>query len=378
MISKMKIALFISSFRGGGAERAMLVFSSELIRRGYDVDLVVSSSKGPLATSVPMGVRIVDLGQPRMMRAIFALSKYLKRERPQVIYSTVVHANVGCVIASKISGTNVPVVVRESNVPVTEPKKTFSRWLTFKLVPLTYSRARAVIAVSDGVAAELRAVSPKLASLIHVVPTPVIYPELLAKAELPSGHPWIDIEAVPVIVGAARLQPHKGFVALVRAFAEIRAAAPLRLIILGEGPEHDRILNEAARLNVADDVSLPGFIDNPFPFMKKAAVFALVSEYEGMPNVLVQAMALATPVVATNCPSGPSEVLEGGKYGELIPVNDHAALVAALRKLIGSNRRHDSAERVRAVFGSEEATTRYLAVAGIGGGGRNRLVGVSI
>lgn len=361
----MKIAIFIPSFRGGGAERAMLIFAAELVRRRIAVDIVVSSDSGPLANDVPPEVNVVNLSQPRMVKSIRALSRYLRNERPAVLYSTVVHANVASVIAAKLSGTNVPVVVRESNVPVTEPKKTISRWLTFKLIPHTYRLARGIIAVSDGVAKELTALSPRLGSLMHVVATPVIYPELFEKAQLKSGHPWIDNPDVPVILGAARLQPHKGFVDLIRAFAVLRQERPLRLIILGEGPERDRLLEEVERLELKEHVSLAGFIANPFPFMKGAAVFALVSEYEGMPNVLVQAMALETPVVATDCPSGPKEVLVNGKYGELIPMKDQGALVAGLKAALASPRRPDASQHVQEIFGSYEATSRYLAVAGL-------------
>ncbi len=363
--SKSPIAIFIPSLRGGGAERAMLLFAQELLRRGYSVDLVVTQKSGPLSEMIPVGVTLIDLNQTRTIKALPGLVRYLRSRRPRALYSTIVHANVIAVLAGVLARTKTPVIIRESNAPVSEPKATWSRWVTFKLVPWTYRWATGIIAVSEGVAAELTAIDPRLAKTMQAIATPVISKELFDLAEEPLKHPWFQPSEPPVILGVARLQPHKGFINLVRAFREVRAERQVRLVILGEGKEREAILREVASLGLCDDVELAGFVLNPFPYMKRAAVFVLASEYEGLPNVLIQALALCTPSVATDCPSGPREILQGGALGTLVPMRDVPALADGIRTALSSERRRDAANSVQERFGVESATLRYLGIAGL-------------
>jgi glycosyltransferase involved in cell wall biosynthesis len=244
------IALFIPSLRGGGAERAMLLFAQELLRRGYTVDLVVTQKSGPLAEIIPVGVTLFDLNQTRTIKALPGLVRYLRNRRPRALYSTIVHANVIAVIAGILARLKTPVIIRESNAPVSEPKATWSRWVTFKLVPWTYRWATGVIAVSEGVADELTAIDPQLAKTIKAIPTPVVSQELFDLAEEPLAHPWFQPGEPPVILAVARLQPHKGFVNLVRAFAQVRAERQARLVILGEGKEREVIQQEIFSLGL--------------------------------------------------------------------------------------------------------------------------------
>jgi len=361
------IAILIPSLRAGGAERAMLLFATELMQRGYSVDLVVNERGGVLEQILPQGVRVVNLRGQRAIRALPGLIRYLNSTKPLVLYATIMHMNVIAALAGRLSNPRTPVVVRESNAPVSEPKRTFSRWMTYKLLPIAYRWTRGVIAVSDGVAHELREVDKKLVPLVRVIGTPVISEEVLRQGAEPIMHPWFQEGEPPVVLGAARLQSHKGFLTLIRAFAKVRSMRPARLVILGEGPDRERLEREVRLLAITEHVSLPGFVSNPFPYMRSARVFVLASEYEGLPNVLIQAMAFGTPVVATNCRCGPSEILEGGRYGSLVPVGDVDAMATAIERLLAAPSRREAARlSVIERFGTAKTTSAYLSVAGIG------------
>jgi len=169
-----------------------------------------------------------------------------------------------------------------------------------------------------------------------VIYNPVVSPELYEKADAPLEHPWFRSNQPPVILGVGRHYPQKGFDTLLRAFARVRQETPARLVILGEGPERPNLERLASELGVAADVDMPGFDPNPFRYMKRAGVFVLSSRYEGLPNVLIQAMACGCPVVSTDCPNGPAEILDGGRYGALVPVDDVEAMARAIvRALLG-------------------------------------------
>lgn len=343
----------------------MLVFGRELISRGYAVDLVLANLEGALRDIIPSKVRVVNLQSPRMMRAIPKLVRYLKEARPRALYSTITHANIAATCAARFARVKAPVVVRQSNTPLSETKDSFGRLIVSRLIPASYHCADAIIAVSEGVQEELVALNPRLQSRSHVLPTPVLTEEIIAQAQEDPQHAWLVDSSVPVVLSAARLKPHKGMCELIRAFKYVREQRPVRLIILGEGSDRPRLEREVARLGLQADVDLPGFRSNPFPFMQRAAVFVLASHYEGLPNVLVQAMSVGTPIVATDCRSGPAEILEHGKWGTLVPVGSEKALSDAISEAL--NRPRQDAARARAWerYGAQSATTQYLAVAGL-------------
>jgi glycosyltransferase involved in cell wall biosynthesis len=206
--------------------------------------------------------------------------------------------------------------------------ETAMRWL--------YPRADAVVAVSKGVAQDLLNLMPQLKPKLTVIYNPVIDAAFYAKADAPVEHPWFQPHQPPVVLAAGRLVALKGYDTLLRAFARVRQQMPARLVILGEGSERPNLERLAAELGVAADVDMPGFDPNPFRYMKRAGVFVLSSRYEGLPNVLIQALACGCPVVSTDCPSGPSEILDGGRYGVLVPVDDVEAMARAIvRALLG-------------------------------------------
>jgi len=360
-----RVAVFIPSMHGGGAERAMLVFCRELVELGLKVDLLTVRLEGPLSQLIPSGVSVIDLKSRRTTLALPKLVAYLRKTRPAALYSTIMNANVVAAMARVLSGSQIPTIVRESNAPLSSPKSTMSRWVTYKVAPFLYQFANGIIAVSQGVADELGVMAPRIKDRIRVIPTPVVSEDVLKQGDVPVDHPWFIQHDKPIILSAARLERHKGFFTLLGAFAELRDKKDARLAILGQGSMREQIQDEIARLGLQEHATLLGFAHNPFAYMSKADAFVLASEFEGLPNVLVQAMAFGTPIVATDCKSGPAEILCGGKFGTLVPVGDAHALAQGLESALSRPRQLEAMAHARSVYGARNAAHEYLAMAGL-------------
>jgi glycosyltransferase involved in cell wall biosynthesis len=229
----------------------------------------------------------------------------------------------------------------------------FMRW--------TYPRADGVVAVSAGVADDLAQAIDLPRARIAVVYNPVVTPAVLEQSLAELRDPWFAAGEPPVILGVGRLTVPKDFPTLIRAFARLRRTRPARLLILGEGELRAELEALAGELGLTDEVRLPGFADNPFAYMRRSDLFVLSSTWEGFGNVLVEAMACGTPVVSTDCPSGPAEILEHGKWGRLVPVSDVEALADAMLATLDAPTRPDVAVRA-AEFNVASAVEGYLAV----------------
>jgi glycosyltransferase involved in cell wall biosynthesis len=258
--------------------------------------------------------------------------RYLRKVQPLALLSALDHANVVALWAQKLARVPTRVVATVHNTPsqATAQARTLSARLMRYWVKPFYPWAHAVVAVSKGVANDLVQWVGVPADKVRVIYNPIITPELFHKAEEPLDHPWFQPGQPPVIAGAGRLTTQKDFPTLLRAFALVRAQRPARLMILGEGELRADLERLAEQLGIAEDFALPGFVQNPYPYLKRAAVFVLSSRWEGLPTVLVEALALGTPVVSTDCPSGPREILADGKWGRLVPVGDAGKLAEAI------------------------------------------------
>jgi glycosyltransferase involved in cell wall biosynthesis len=232
----------------------------------------------------------------------------------------------------------------------------FMRW--------TYPWADGVIAVSSGVADDLAATIGLSRDRIDFIYNPIDTTAVRQRAEEPFEHPWLAPGEPPVVLGVGRLTAAKDFSVLVRAFAELRTQRRARLVILGEGELRPDLQALIAELGLPKDVIMPGFCDNPFVWMRRAEVFVLSSAWEGLPGTLIQAMACGTPVVSTDCPSGPAEILEKGKWGRLVPVGNAGALAQAILATLEDVTRPDVASRA-ADFSIDSAVDGYLRVLGV-------------
>jgi glycosyltransferase involved in cell wall biosynthesis len=326
------IAIFLPGFGGGGAERVALNLAGFLAGKCPRVDLIVGRARGPYQSQVPAGVREIDLEAHRLLAALPRLIRVLRRERPDVLFSAMEHTNLVALWARRLSRVPVRVVISVHNVLSHNLGRSPS-WRERRmpgLARLFYRQADGIVAVSNGVADDLVTETGLVRSAIRVIYNPVVTSGLLARAEEPLTHPWFAPDAAPVVLGAGRLSPQKDFDTLLRAFAQVRAVRPAHLIILGEGELRDSLAAQAAVLGVSEDVQFPGFVENPYAYMRRAGVFVLSSAWEGFGIALVEAMACGAPVVSTDCPAGPAEILEGGEYGRLAPVGDDSALAQAI------------------------------------------------
>jgi len=228
----------------------MLVFAENLLRRGFEVDLVLANLEGPWRDRLNPGMRVVNLGQSRMLRAVPKLVSYLRSHKPLALYSTITHANIAAACAARLARIECPVVVRQSNAPMSEARSSMGSRIASRLIPHAYSLADGVIAVSQGVREELLVMRPTLAPRVRVVPTPVLTEDVRRLGAERPTHPWFADKDIPIVVSVGRLQPHKGMFDLVQAFAEVRKRRAARLIILGEGADRARIEREVKRLGL--------------------------------------------------------------------------------------------------------------------------------
>jgi glycosyltransferase involved in cell wall biosynthesis len=281
--------------------------------------------------------------------------------------ATLTYANIAAVIARRIAGVSTRVTVREANAltreaaGATEMKDRQlprgARWF--------YPWADAIVAVSAGAADSLVEATGMSRDRVHVLDNPVVTDDLAALAAEPVDHPWLTTENDrPVIVAAGRLTAQKDFPTLLRAFAIVRARRPARLLVLGEGELREPLEQLVRELGIVDDVCMPGIMRNPFAYMSRATLFVLSSAWEGSPGVLIQAMASGAPVVATDCESGPREILRGGEYGPLVTVGDVGGLAAAIEATLALPRRSPPPSSWHR-FSIETSVDAYLKVLGI-------------
>lgn len=364
------ICVFIPTLNGGGAERAMVTLANEFAMRGYAVDLVVVNADGPFRSHVQAEVKVVELGTTGVLTALPSLVKYLRRSRPQAVLSAMGHTNVVAIMGRALSRQSPRLVISERStfsIAWEHARKRGSR-LTAAAMPrlarLLYPRADAVVSVSYGVAEDLLKHVPVPAERSHIVYNPVVGPDFNTYADQPLDHPWFAAGAPPVIIGVGRLTTAKNFPLLINAFANVRSRRNCRLVILGEGEQRAALEVLAERLGIANDFLMPGFVDNPLPWMRQASLFVLSSSWEGLPAVLIQAMGCGTPVISTDCPSGPSEILMQGKWGKLVPVGDTASLSQAMHDALDHPSEFDV--KIRASdFNLAQSVDAYLRVLGL-------------
>lgn len=327
----MRIALFCASLRGGGAERVVLNLSRGFAERGYIVDLVLARAEGPYLKEVPPEVTVVDLRARRLLTSLPGLIRYLRGHRPAAVLSAMDHVNVVALLAVKLAHVKTRLVGSVHSFRASQSLSTIREHVIHRvLVGKLYPRMDMLVAVSEGIKEQLALKTGMSSKRIRVVYNPVVTPELFEKAKMHVRHPWLVREEALLILGVGRLEKPKDFFALITAFSIVRRTRPARLIILGEGSERAELEALVRTLKLESDVALPGFVDNPYAYMARASVLALSSAWEGFGNVLVEAMAVGCPVISTDCPAGPAEILNRGQYGHLVPVGDADALAGAI------------------------------------------------
>ena len=329
----MKISIVVHDLKGGGAEKMMVRLANGLAEGGDEVSLVLLTQGGVNKDFVSSRVRLVELCAPRTVMSFARLRRYLVAEKPDRILAALTHVNVIATVVCASCGMLGRLFVSERNAfsrdkkvnpdPLVRAAYAVAPWL-YRLQP------NPVIAVSEGVARDLVDTTVVRAQDVTWAPNPVLDNDFESVRFAAPSHPWLVSREYPVILAAGRLAPQKGFDILVRAFAHLVARRQCRLVIYGEGVERPRLEAQIQELGIAAHVSLPGYTTSVLTEMAHSDLFVLSSRFEGSPNVLVEAMGTGVPVVATDCPYGPHEILDGGSVAPLAPVEDAEALARAL------------------------------------------------
>lgn len=364
---KPKIALYMASLGGGGAERVMVNLAQGLVDLGFPVDFVLASATGPYLPLLPSQVKVIDLGKKRAIASLLPLARYLRDEKPAALISGLDHANIMAVWARRLAGvdTKVMVTVNIDYGAFWQSTPPLKDRVILTMVQQFYPLADAIVAASSGAAASMTRIAGLPQERIQTIYNPVVTPDLFIKASVPVDHAWFAEGQPPVVLGVGRLLPVKDFPTLIRAFAKLREERPARLMILGEGAERANLEALVHELGLQDEVALPGFVENPYAYMTQAGVFALSSRSEALPTVLIEAMACGCLVVSTDCPSGPAEILQGGQYGALVPVGDVDGLANALRTALDTPPDKTRLRSRADDFSLEKITREYLAALGI-------------
>lgn len=369
------VSFFVSSLPRGAIQQVALNLAVELAGRGQRID-VVAARLDAAPPALPGAVRLLSLDalstrlpwlRSKRRRWLPAsapeLARYLRRVRPRALVAGGNYANLAALAARRLSGVDLPVVLSEHN-PLSFTCLNPGRRRVFlpSLARRFYPHGDAIVAVSEGVADDLADFVRLPRGRIDAIHNPVVTLELATRAAALLDDPWLQPGEPPVVLGVGRLAVQKDFATLLRAFAKARAQRPVRLVILGEGELRPRLERLAEELGVAADVRLPGFVDNPLAYMRRADVFALSSIYEGLGNVVVEALACGCPVVSTDCPGGPAEILGRGRFGRLVPVGDADAFAAALLATLDEPRESSPLLARARDFSASVIADRYLDV----------------
>jgi len=334
------IALFLPTLTPGGIERCMLNLASGFIQQGVSVDLVVADYRGDFISKIPDEATVVDLGVDRVLKSILPLRKYITNTEPDVLLAGHTHANIAAVIAGKtsMSDTTIAIGIHNTHSMSKSASKGLISKVTQLLYPRLYSQADHVIAVSEGAKQDIVQNTTLKPNDVSVIYNPVVTEELYTEAAQSVDHPWLNDDTIDVVLGAGRLAEQKDFETLIRAFEGVAEQKDnARLLIVGSGSKEAQLQTLVSELGLEDRVELVGYVDNLYAYMNAADVFVLSSRWEGFGIVLVEAMAVGTPVVSTDCPHGPNEILSNGEYGELVEVGDTEAMTDSIHRVL-SNR----------------------------------------
>lgn len=326
------VAFLLPDLSGGGAERMIIRLAGGMVRRGMKAHLMLGQVTGPYLSQLPRGVIVHDLGGGLLLAKIPLIARILARGGFDGLIATLPHANLAATVATYLSGHRQVLILREANDPIIASRHAqgWSKRLAYRLVPLTHRLADTVVCISQGVSDSLHKGFGIPRQKMKVIYNPALDHDTPQLAAEPPAHPWCADPTYPLFLAVGRLEPQKAFDILIKAFASIADRRPMRLLILGEGPLRRDLEAQVRAAGVADRVAMPGFVANTLACMRGSAVFVLSSRWEGLGNVLIEALATGTRVVSTDCRSGPREILADGRFGKLVPVDDAQALSAAM------------------------------------------------
>lgn len=363
------VSFFLPHFGDGGVERTTLILAREFADYGASVELLTLRPWGPFLGQLPDGVKLTDLGTRRAITCLPRLARHLRKRGPDLLISAQSYANVVAIWAHALAGRPGRLIVTErlAMSAATSYASSIREQLMPMLMRRFYPRADAIIANSEAGAHDLADLLRLPRHGVGFIHNPTLHDDIFLRAKEPLDDPWFQSGEPPVILGVGRLTHQKDFHTLIEAFAIVRRQRECRLVILGEGNDRDSLKSLAEELGVGADVGLAGFADNPYKYMAHSDVFVLSSRYEGLPNVLIEAMGLGTPVISTDCPGGAREILLDGELGPLVPVGDSQALAREITEILAepesARRRVGRGQAYLDRFRPQTCLARYLELA---------------
>jgi glycosyltransferase involved in cell wall biosynthesis len=358
---KTKITFFLPSLVGGGVEKVFVTLANGLSKNNYSVDFVLSNAMGVHLSALDKEINVINLGKTHVATSFWGLTRYLRANQPPVIITGLSNANAAALLASRFFSRSTKTIITQhinwSQVLINNPSS--KEVLVYYLSKYLYPLATRIVGISAGITNEIhnmRNIDPRKIVCIY---NPVVTTQMLEFAKQQPHHKWFAKKNEPILIGAGRLEQQKDFETLIRAFHKVQSQIACKLIILGEGSERKKLERLIHDLNLTHRVELPGFFSNPYSFIAHADLFVLSSRYEGLPTVLIEAIGCKTPVVSTNCLSGPAEILDEGKYGKLVDVGNVDALAEAIIETIQKPLDKDFLMERAQLFSAENAINAY-------------------
>jgi glycosyltransferase involved in cell wall biosynthesis len=360
-----KISILLPSLRIGGAERLSINLANEWSKNGYIVEIVTLSKavlENDLSSLLHPDVQTASLDSRSLRRSIFPISRYLKKTRPDILISAMWPLTIISILSWIISGRQGKLIVSEHTQLSISMIHEFAanKFLLRASIFIFYNLASGVIAVSKGVKEDICSLGKLKKNRVQVIYNPISSnnSSLNKNFKDPYLEKWLEPGYKILAVGTLKKQ--KDFSNLIKAVNDVSVSKKLSLIILGEGPEREALENLILSLNLQASVFMPGFVLDPERYFKFSDLFVLSSAWEGFGNVLVEALETGTPVVSTNCKSGPSEILENGKYGKLVPIQNHKALARGIEDALNEDHNHSMLIERAQLFSVKEISKKYL------------------
>lgn len=360
------VVALIAPLLGGGIGRNIVNLANAFHSKGYYVHLVLDELGDEYADQIRGGIAIVRMPTSHAYSGVPFLGAYLLRHKPEVILAPNIRQTILALRTCSL--------LRASTRVYTNIHSTFSELLKTlsqdkcashtNHVRRWYPRCNRVIAVSKGVADDFVSLTGISTDYVTTIYNPAVTEELERLSHVPVEHPWFQPGQPPVILTVGRLEVEKNFMLLIDAFERVRSTTTCRLVVIGEGTQRQYIESRVGGSVFSTDIALLGYQRNPYRYMRRSAAFALTSVFEGFGNVIVEALATGTPVVSTDCPYGPREILAGGRYGTLVQSYDPDAFAEALRRTLASRPATPFKEAV-APFVADTVARQYLQVFGI-------------
>ncbi len=357
------ICIFPDRLDNGGVGRYAINLAEALLAQGAKVDIFVTAETGELFPQRPKATRLF-VGGGSTKKSLWSLYQYLRRERPDLLITANGYIDILGVIVNALAlcPSQQVVTIHTARSADDMAGKERLKQIYDGLCRWFYPMSKHVVAVSEAVAKDSRDYFGL--GKVKVIYNPVVTPSLYIKNQGQPQHPFFQDKTAPVLLAIGRLTTQKDFGTLLKAFAEIRKHQEAKLLILGEGEDRAMLETLAKTLNITHDLSMPGFVDNPYPYIQKADVLVSSSAWEGLPTVLIEALALGTPVVATDCPGGSGEILEGGTYGALVEMKNPTALANAVINTLTSPSDPTTLKERGQVFSMEASARQYLELLG--------------